>query len=384
MAEWEECQLGDALTLQRGFDLPKRLRKPGPHPIVSSAGVTGSHGEYKVDPPGIVIGRYGSLGSVHWVEDPFWPLNTALWVRDFKGNDARFLSYLLQTVTMDGSSASAVPGVNRNHLHKISVRVPRLSTQKRIAAVLSSFDELIEINERRIELLEDLARSLYREWFVHFRFPGYEKVKFVDSALGRIPTNWKIKSLFEVADVGFGFAYKSQRFESGSYPVVRIRDIPRGTASTCTDEEADPRFRIVDQDVLIGMDGIFHIRQWSDGDAWLNQRVARIRSLGELNERHLMLAISGQIEQLNKSIVGTTVAHLGKRHLEEIQVLVPSQSLLSEAGASFDSLARTLAAYWKWNRRLAATRDLLLPRLVTGKLDISDIDLGTLTPEETE
>src|SRR5207244_2270529 len=73
--EWADLTLGDVLTLQRGFDLPGRLRKPGPYPIVSSSGVTGFHSEFKVEPPGVVIGRYGSLGSVHWVTEAFWPLN---------------------------------------------------------------------------------------------------------------------------------------------------------------------------------------------------------------------------------------------------------------------------------------------------------------------
>jgi type I restriction enzyme, S subunit len=92
VSEWADAELGDLLTLQRGFDLPACERIDGPVPIVSSSGVTGSHNDPKVNPPGIVIGRYGSLGQVHWVEKPFWPLNTSLWVKDFKGNDPRFLS----------------------------------------------------------------------------------------------------------------------------------------------------------------------------------------------------------------------------------------------------------------------------------------------------
>lgn len=153
MGEWAERTLGDVLTLQRGFDLPKRLRRPGPYPVVSSAGVTGSHNEFKIDPPGIVIGRYGSLGSVHWINEQFWPLKHGIVGQGLKGNDPCFLSYLLRTVALDGSTASAVPGVNRNHLHKVVVRAPDLTTQRRIAVVLSTFDKLIEINERRIELL---------------------------------------------------------------------------------------------------------------------------------------------------------------------------------------------------------------------------------------
>lgn len=184
MSEWRDAQLGDVLTLQRGFDLPARDRVDGPYPIVSSSGVTGHHAVARVEPPGVVIGRYGSLGSVHWVSEAFWPLNTSLWVKDFRGNDPRYVSYLLRTVSMDGSTASAVPGVNRNHLHALPVRVPDVRTQRRIAAVLRAFDLVIEINERRIELLEGLANSLYREWFVRFRLPGYRSANVVDSEVG--------------------------------------------------------------------------------------------------------------------------------------------------------------------------------------------------------
>lgn len=165
MSDWVEMELGEVLTLQRGFDLPKRARNPGPYPVVSSSGVTGSHDAFKVNPPGVVIGRYGSLGSVHWVAEPFWPLNTALWVKDFKGNDPRFVSLLLETVVMDGFAAAAVPGVNRNHLHKLLVRLPGLATQRQVAAVLSAIDDLIEINERRIKVLRMLAGAIYRKWF---------------------------------------------------------------------------------------------------------------------------------------------------------------------------------------------------------------------------
>lgn len=320
LSEWREVALGEVLTLQRGFDLPARERSEGPFPIVSSAGVTGCHSEYKVDAPGVVIGRYGSLGSVHWVAEPFWPLNTALWVKDFKGNDKRFVSYLLKTVTVDGSTASAVPGVNRNHLHRLPVRRPTLRSQQRIAAVLSAFDKLIEINERRIELLEDLARSLYREWFVRFRFPGHAEVELVDSELGPTPQGWQARSLFGVTDVAFGYTFKSAQFcESGPYPVIRIRDLPRGVTETFTDEEAHDRYRVQDGDVLIGMDGEFYVRQWSGGDAWLNQRVARLRPTCELSARHLMLAVVAPVRAWNDSISGTTVAHLGKRHLASIR-----------------------------------------------------------------
>src|SRR5689334_17809685 len=115
---WNEHELGEVITLQRGFDLPTQDRNAGNVPIVSSSGITGVHNEAKVKGPGVVTGRYGTIGQVFYVKQDFWPLNTTLYVKDFKGNDPLFVSFLLRTIDFEAhSDKSSVPGVNRNHLH---------------------------------------------------------------------------------------------------------------------------------------------------------------------------------------------------------------------------------------------------------------------------
>jgi type I restriction enzyme S subunit len=178
---WHECTLGDVVKLQRGHDLPERGRVDGPVPIVSSSGITGRHNVAKADPPGVVTGRYGTIGEVFFVDKPYWPLNTALYVVDFKENDPRFTAYLLRNLLKNHKSEkAAVPGVDRNVLHLLKVRTTERRQQERVVSVLSAYDDLIENNRRRIALLEEAARMLYREWFVHFRFPGHEHVKIID------------------------------------------------------------------------------------------------------------------------------------------------------------------------------------------------------------
>jgi type I restriction enzyme S subunit len=185
---WAEVNLGDVIRLKRGHDLPASARVPGAVPIVSSSGVTGFHNVPKVTGPGVVTGRYGTLGEVHYIEDDYWPLNTALYVEDFKGNLPRFVAYLLMTLELGSqNSAGAVPGINRNVLHQMKVRIPTPITQRRIVEVLGTYDALIAINQRRITLLEDAARRLYREWFVHLRFPGHESVPVKDG----VPQGWQ-------------------------------------------------------------------------------------------------------------------------------------------------------------------------------------------------
>lgn len=162
--DWVETTLGEVIILQRGFDLPAKDREPGRIPIVSSSGITGTHSEAKVQGPGVVTGRYGTIGQVFYVEEDFWPLNTTLYVRDFKGNDPLFTSYLLRTLDFESrNDKTSVPGVNRNHLHMIGVRLPPLPEQREIASVLSACDRYIASLEREISLLEELFRGLLEE-----------------------------------------------------------------------------------------------------------------------------------------------------------------------------------------------------------------------------
>ena len=165
---WREAKLGDVIELKRGYDLPKYKRTPGPIPVVSSSGSTDYHTESKVQSPGVVTGRYGTLGRVFFIQKDFWPLNTTLYVRDFNGNDPRFIAYLLQGLDFSAySDKAAVPGLNRNHLHEEIVRIPTdIDEQRAIAHILGSLDDKIEVNRRMNETLEAMTQALFKSWFV--------------------------------------------------------------------------------------------------------------------------------------------------------------------------------------------------------------------------
>ncbi|MCW7554486.1 restriction endonuclease subunit S [Endozoicomonas gorgoniicola] len=140
-AGWEVMQLGDAALLQRGFDLPSQDRIKGEVPIISSSGVAGYHNEYQVKGPGVVTGRYGTIGEVFYVEPNHWPLNTSLWVKDFHGNYELFVYYLLKTIDFKKfSEKTGVPGVNRNDLHKLKIALPPVLEQKEISKILQAVE----------------------------------------------------------------------------------------------------------------------------------------------------------------------------------------------------------------------------------------------------
>jgi type I restriction enzyme S subunit len=198
---FSEIPLGSAITLQRGFDITKAEQTPGEVPIVSSSGVSSFHNNWKVIGPGVVIGRKGTLGTVHYLRENFWPHDTTLWVKDFKQSNPRFVAYFLKTLWLENFDTGASnPTLNRNHVHKIRVQYPKPAVQERIAAVLSAYDDLIENNRRRIALLEQMAEQFYREWFVRFRFPGYQQAKFERG----IPAGWLNRSLRNLTDFYIG------------------------------------------------------------------------------------------------------------------------------------------------------------------------------------
>ncbi len=162
---WKKKPLGSVATLQRGFDLPSRMRKPGPFPIVTSSGTEDTHCESKVRGPGVVTGRYGTIGEVFFVPNDFWPLNTTLYVRNFHGNNPLFVSYLLRTLDFHTHSGkSGVPGVNRNDLHEIVVSFPPTETeQSTIAQALADADALIESLEQLITKKRQIKQAAMQE-----------------------------------------------------------------------------------------------------------------------------------------------------------------------------------------------------------------------------
>jgi type I restriction enzyme, S subunit len=172
---WNKMNLGQVATLQRGYDLPYRLRSSGNVPVVTSTGVTDTHSEAKEQAPGVVTGRYGTIGQVFYIEENYWPHNTTLFIKDFHGNDPLFVSYLLRTIDFHSHSGkSGVPGVNRNDLHALRVRIPPLPEQRSIATTLSDIDELLSALDRLITKKRDLKQATMQQLLTgKTRLPGF-------------------------------------------------------------------------------------------------------------------------------------------------------------------------------------------------------------------
>lgn len=161
--------LNEFITLQRGFDLPSNKRISGSVPVVASTGIAGYHNEIKVKAPGVVIGRSGSIGGGQYIEKDFFPLNTTLYVKDFKGHYPRFIYYLLKSIDFTSFNVgTGVPTLNRNHLSSILISDLGIDKEKEIANILGSLDQKIQLNIQINQTLEQIAQALFKSWFVDF------------------------------------------------------------------------------------------------------------------------------------------------------------------------------------------------------------------------
>ncbi|MBK8683917.1 MAG: restriction endonuclease subunit S [Bacteroidetes bacterium] len=352
--KWERKSLGEVIKLKRGYDLPSQKRKQGFVPIISSSGVTDFHSEPAKSGEGVVTGRYGTLGLLFYINGDYWPLNTTLYVQDFKGNVPRFIYYFLKTLNLEKfNGASAVPGLDRNVLHKIDVNyISHLPTQRRIASILSAYDDLIENNLKRIKLLEEKASLMYK--LMQIDLSEAEKI-----------------NLYDFADIQMGFAFKAEAFnEDGEgIPIIRIRDIPSQMTKSYTTQEVDNHYWVEKGDLLIGMDGEFHMNEWLGQRGYLVQRVCRLRAKNELCQSYLWQALKEPIHYYETTISGATVAHLGKKHLEEIFIAQPKDSMKNEL-EELNNMRKLKIVLAEQNAKLREARDILLPKLMNGQIEV--------------
>lgn len=382
MTTWQKVKFKDFISLQRGFDLPKGSRSSGKYPVVASTSIVGHHSKYRVSAPCVTTGRSGALGEVLFTNEKCWPLNTTLWVKDFKGNDPKYTYFKLKTLNLQKFNAGAgVPTLNKNHLDTIQLNIPDLPTQKKIASVLSTYDDLIENNEKRIKTLEEMAQLLYTEWFVKFKFPGHEKVKMIDSGteFSQIPEGWYVGSINDISRVVSGFPFKGSIYrERGRYKIVTIKNVHDGkfvlNFSSFVDElpaKLPTECILENGDILLSLTGnVGRICIVYGNDHVLNQRVAKLDPKNK-NEREFIYLLFRQKrfrKKMEAMSNGAAQLNLSPIQVKNVKIIIPKASVLDEfsnlAGAYFD----VSVLLQEKNHNLSKTRDLLILQLVTERL----------------
>ncbi|HKB89447.1 MAG TPA: restriction endonuclease subunit S [Opitutaceae bacterium] len=376
--------LGELIHLQRGYDLTETQRRPGSVPIVGSAGVHGYHDTARAKGPGVTLGRRGaSFGKVTFVREDFWPHNTTIFVTDFKGNEPLFISYLLQSLDFSSlNSGSAQQSLNRNFVYPVPVRKFALPLQRLIAGILSAYDQLMENSQRRIRILEEMARALYREWFVNFRFPGQEKLLRVASSLGDIPHGWEVCPLGDFVQFKSGFAFKSGTFTAeGEHRLVTIRNVQDGAFNPESDSRMSelpknlpPYCLLKDGDILLSLTGnVGRVCLVYDAPFLLNQRVSKLAPVEAFDwaMTYCMFREPEMRVKLEQLSNGVAQQNLSPVLASKMEFARAPRELRQQSATVVEPMVRRIVQLHSTIQNLRRTRDLLLPRLLSGQVELA-------------
>ena len=354
---WRETTLGEITDLKRGFDLPKSQRLQGDVPVYSSSGITGSNSTAAVEGPCVITGRYGTIGEVFFSGGPCWPLNTALYSTEFNGNNPRFVYYLLQTIPWQGyTTASAVPGVNRNHVNLCPVKIPDRATQDAIVEVLDSIVDKIALNNRLNDYLADLCETIAGKYCNDrnscLRDICYQVTDHVDYGNANQETYVSTESLMQ---------NKGGRQLASSLPTTG--KITRYSVGDTLISNIRPYFKKIWYAPFEGT---------CSGDVI----VFRANDPSNAPYLHACLRQDSFFDYVMQGAKGTKMPRGDKKQMMEFKV---ASSCSTKDLILLDSAIKQRSDNDSETVKLQALRDTLLPKLMSGEIDVSKVDLTQLT-----
>jgi type I restriction enzyme S subunit len=389
---WQQVKWGNLATLEYGKGLRNYHTANGNYPVYGTNGPIGWYVSPLSKQPGIIIGRKGAYRGVHLSKTPFYVIDTAFYLNLLTDEvDLTWAYYQLLDFDINKlDSGSAIPSTSREAFYQIPVLLPPLPTQRKIAAILSAYDDLIENNTRRITLLEEMAQSLYREWFVHFRFPGHEKKRMVESALGMIPEGWEVVKCSEVVEVD----PPTRILRVGSKPFVSmaglsvnsmlIDSIEQRTGNSGSKfRNGDTLFARITPCLENGKTGYVQFLPAEASVAFGSTEFIVLRSKTLCPEYVYLMARSHEFrDNAIKSMSGAT----GRQRVQiscfdKFFLAQPDSQTLNAFHELTSPLFKSAHILSQKNANLRQTRDLLLPKLVSGEIDVEGLAISDVESE---
>ena len=393
--EWRTALWGELATLEYGKSLRGYDSPAGVYKVYGTNGQIGWHSEPLCPYASVIIGRKGAYRGVHYSPDPFFVIDTAFYLKPKVEMDARWAYYELSTQDINGmDSGSAIPSTSREDFYGLPVQVPPLPTQRAIAHVLGTLDDKIELNRRMNETLEEMARALFKSWFVDFdpvrakmegrwrrgeSLPGLPTGHYdlfpdclVDSELGEVPEGWGVKTLDSIATFLNGLALQKYPATDGSaLPVIKIAQIRAGhtIGADSASSHLPPQYVVHDGDVLFSWSGSLELDVWAGGEGALNQHLFKVTSQ-EYPKWLYYRWVREHLPGFREIAAGktTTMGHIQRHHLSEALAVIPDVATLKAMDRYMAPLVDRSLAFRIESRRLATQRDALLPGLVSGEI----------------
>ena len=396
MSELEECILGDLVEFQRGYDLPKSKFVEGKYPVQSSNGILGYHNEYKVEGPGITIGRSGTVGNPHLIRENFFPHNTSLFVKEFKGNDIEYIYYLLQYLDLGNQkSGSGVPTMNRNHLHPIKIRAYRDKTyQQRTIKILSLIDKKIQINNQINQELETMAKILYDYWFVQFDFPDQNgkpykssggKMVYNPELKREIPEGWGVEKLDDLGTIVGGSTPTksiSDNFTKGGegYSWITPNDLSNNKGNKfIKNGEIDVTVRgLKDASLKLYPEGTVLMSSRAPvgylaiatKELTTNQGFKSFIPDKKYDKNYIYYTLQNCLKVIEQNASGSTFKEISATVLKDITIIQPNLDIVKKFEEKVSSINSYIKVKEEQNQELIQLRDWLLPILMNGQVKV--------------
>ena len=377
---WRMVRLGDVVTLQRGVDLPIQDRLSGSIPVYGSNGILGYHSNASRNGPGVITGRSGSIGLVYYSEGPYWPLNTTLYVRDFHGNNARYIYHFLNHLGLERFTASTgVPSLNRNFVHPHLVVIPPLSEQRAIAAVLDSIDEAIEGTEAVIAATECLRDALLHQLLTR-GVPGWHTEWKDAPGVGTIPADWEVVRLGEVAAMSQGGTPRKNQPEywSGGIPFVTGADLTgfrigvSNARSFLTVEGlhsgdtviCEPGTLLLATRTAVGLAGM------AAETMGASQDITCLVANGQVDSEYLCRTLLRLAPSLQRRSRGTTIQGIAREDVASLPILLPPLPEQRAIAAVLDGVDDAIEYNKSARDKMILTKTSAADALLTGRVKV--------------
>ena len=402
--KWLKTTVGEFCPLTYGKNLPEKRRKQGTYQVYGSNGPVGFHNKPLVKGEGIVIGRKGTVGAIHYVALPFWSIDTTFYVTNSEDRDLRFTYYLLESLGLEHMNTdSAVPGLNRDAAHARKILVPGLYEQRAIAHILGSLDDKIELNQQMAQTLESIARAIFKSWFVDFdpvkaKMEGKQPEgmteeiaalfpdRLVDSELEMIPEGWDIATMQDLGTIKGGATPSTKNpdyWEGGTNHWITPKDMSNldsivvlDTSRKITDSgmQRISSRQLPAGTVLMSSRAPVGYLAISAIPISINQGFIAIVCNKSIPNSYVLYLLESNMDKIKMSSGGSTFSEISKRNFRPIKILLPNKDLLVKFNEIIEPIVDKMTRLQREVTTLSSLRDALLPKLISGELRIKDFE----------
>ena len=373
---WEKVYLKEILQIKNGKD-HKKL-KEGNYPVYGSGGIIRYVNQYLYDKKSVLLPRKGTLNNIQYVEKPFWTVDTCCYTEiDENKVNPYFLYRNLRQFDIEAlNTGSAIPSMTFDKYYSIQIMIPSMENQNKIANILSAYDYLIENNQKQIKLLEEAAQRLYKEWFIDLRFPGYEDTEIIDG----VPEGWKKQRISSLGEIITGKtpSTANEQYFGGNIPFVKIPDMhncvyPIKTEVTLTAEGANTqKNKFIPKDsIMISCIATVGLVNIAVEPCQTNQQINSI-IVNKEQDLYYVYSTMKRLKELLEGVGsnGATMTNVNKTIFGILEVFYPTEELRKRYFEFCEPLFKKILTLSVSNRKLSQARDRLLPKLMSGELEV--------------